>query len=124
MYLLHSVLVHSGGVLGGHYYAYIRPTIEGDAWFKFDDERVTKETTQKATVEQFGGSDDDNYNHNHNNNNNNFTPPAHGGFRLAKFSNAYMLVYVRESDKDEILCNVDKEDILPHVRERLQREQE
>mmetsp|Transcript_7331 Transcript_7331/g.19028 ORF Transcript_7331/g.19028 Transcript_7331/m.19028 type:complete len:1112 (-) Transcript_7331:2065-5400(-) len=124
VYLLHSVLVHSGGVHGGHYYAYIRPTLEGDAWFKFDDERVTKETTQKATVEQFGGSDDDNYNHNHNNNNNNFTPPAHGGFRLAKFSNAYMLVYVRESDKDEILCNVDKEDILPHVRERLQREQE
>ena len=28
-YLLHSVLVHSGGVNGGHYYAFIRPTLRG-----------------------------------------------------------------------------------------------
>ena len=41
-YLLHSVLVHSGGVNGGHYYAFIRPTLRGDAWFKFDDERVAE----------------------------------------------------------------------------------
>ena len=27
-YLLHSVLVHSGGVNGGHYYAYIRPELQ------------------------------------------------------------------------------------------------
>ena len=25
IYILHSVLVHEGGVGGGHYYAYIRP---------------------------------------------------------------------------------------------------
>ncbi len=27
LYKLHSVLVHSGGVNGGHYYAFIRPTL-------------------------------------------------------------------------------------------------
>ncbi|CAA3018740.1 ubiquitin carboxyl-terminal hydrolase 12-like isoform X1, partial [Olea europaea subsp. europaea] len=27
LYMLHSVLVHSGGVHGGHYYAFIRPTL-------------------------------------------------------------------------------------------------
>lgn len=37
-YRLHSVLVHSGGIHGGHYYAYINPT--GNQWLKFDDERV------------------------------------------------------------------------------------
>ncbi|KAL7237629.1 hypothetical protein ACSBR2_003852 [Camellia fascicularis] len=37
-----SVLVHSGGVHDGHYYAYIRPTLM-DQSFKFDDVRVTKE---------------------------------------------------------------------------------
>ena len=38
LYKLHSVLVHSGGVHGGHYYAYIRPT--NKQWLKFDDEKV------------------------------------------------------------------------------------
>jgi ubiquitin carboxyl-terminal hydrolase 7 len=37
-YKLHSVLVHSGGVHGGHYYAFIRP--DGKRWCKFDDEKV------------------------------------------------------------------------------------
>ena len=37
-YKLHSVLVHSGGVHGGHYYAYIQP--DRKRWLKFDDERV------------------------------------------------------------------------------------
>lgn len=39
LYRLHSVLVHSGGVHGGHYYAYIRPNTSGK-WLKFDDEKV------------------------------------------------------------------------------------
>lgn len=38
LYKLHSVLVHSGGVHGGHYYAYIRPASK--QWLKFDDEKV------------------------------------------------------------------------------------
>ncbi len=37
-YRLHSVLVHSGGVHGGHYYAFIRP--DGRQWLKFDDDKV------------------------------------------------------------------------------------
>ncbi|CAF2030850.1 unnamed protein product [Brassica oleracea] len=32
LYTLHSVLVHSGGVHGGHYYAFIRPTLS-DQWY-------------------------------------------------------------------------------------------
>jgi ubiquitin carboxyl-terminal hydrolase 7 len=53
LYKLHSVLVHSGGVNGGHYYAFIRPTLSGD-WFKFDDERVTKEDAKNAIDDNFG----------------------------------------------------------------------
>ena len=42
-YKLHSVLVHSGGINGGHYYAFIRPELQsGDAqWYKFDDEHLS-----------------------------------------------------------------------------------
>ncbi|GLT57010.1 hypothetical protein SLA2020_300170 [Shorea laevis] len=114
LYTLHSVLVHSGGVHGGHYYAYIRPTLS-DQWFKFEDERVTKEDMKRALEEQYGGEEE--------------LPQANPGFnnspfKFTKYSNAYMLVYIRESDKDKIICNVDEKDIAEHLRIRLKKEQE
>lgn len=38
LYKLHSVLVHSGGTHGGHYYAFSCP--DGHQWLRFDDEKV------------------------------------------------------------------------------------
>lgn len=46
LYKLHSVLVHSGGLHGGHYYAFIRP--DGSRWLKFDDTSVTLEDDAKV----------------------------------------------------------------------------
>ncbi|XP_027367555.1 ubiquitin carboxyl-terminal hydrolase 13-like isoform X2 [Abrus precatorius] len=114
LYTLHSVLVHSGGVHGGHYYAYITPTLSNQ-WFKFDDERVTKEDTKRALEEQFGGEEE--------------LPHTNPGFnnspfKFTKYSNAYMLVYIRDSDKDKVICNVDEKDIAEHLRIRLKKEQE
>ncbi|XP_074565109.1 ubiquitin C-terminal hydrolase 13-like [Curcuma longa] len=114
LYTLHSVLVHSGGVHGGHYYAFIRPDLS-EQWFKFDDERVTKEDIKRAIEEQYGGEEE--------------LPQMNPGFnntpfKFTKYSNAYMLVYIRESDKDKIMCNVDEKDIAEHLRIRLKREQE
>ncbi|XP_028053094.1 ubiquitin carboxyl-terminal hydrolase 12-like isoform X2 [Camellia sinensis] len=114
LYTLHSVLVHSGGVHGGHYYAYIRPTLS-EQWFKFDDERVTKEDMKRALEEQYGGEEE--------------LPQTNPGFnnspfKFTKYSNAYMLVYIRESDKEKIICNVDEKDIAEHLRIRLKKEQE
>ena len=37
-YKLHSVLVHSGGVHGGHYFSFT--CVDGKQWLKFDDEKV------------------------------------------------------------------------------------
>ncbi|KAI3512031.1 hypothetical protein L1887_19194 [Cichorium endivia] len=114
LYTLHSVLVHSGGVHGGHYYAFIRPTLS-DQWFKFDDERVTKEDLKRALDEQYGGEEE--------------LPQTNPGynnapFKFTKYSNAYMLVYIRESDKEKIICDVDEKDIAEHLRIRLKKEQE
>ncbi|XP_010558916.1 PREDICTED: ubiquitin carboxyl-terminal hydrolase 12-like [Tarenaya hassleriana] len=114
LYTLHSVLVHSGGVHGGHYYAFIRPTLS-DQWYKFDDERVTKEDMKRAMEEQYGGEEE--------------LPQTNPGFnnpsfKFTKYSNAYMLVYIRESDKDKIICGVDEKDIAEHLRVRLKKEQE
>lgn len=117
-YKLHSVLVHSGGVHGGHYYAFIRP--DGKNWLKFDDDRVTLEEPHRALAEQFGGEEEGVP-----------PPPAHGfgpqmpvapgtGFKFTKHSNAYMLVYIRTQHWDQYMCNVTKEDIAPYLRERLE----
>ncbi|KAI7746099.1 hypothetical protein M8C21_024664, partial [Ambrosia artemisiifolia] len=107
LYTLHSVLVHSGGISGGHYYAFIRPTLS-DQWFKFDDERVTKEDLKKALEDQYGGEEE--------------LPQTNPGynnapFKFTKYSNAYMLVYIRESDKEKIVCDVNENDIAEHLRE-------
>ncbi|KAK4370650.1 hypothetical protein RND71_010125 [Anisodus tanguticus] len=114
LYSLHSVLVHSGGVHGGHYYAFIRPTLSNQ-WYKFDDERVTKEDAKRVLEEQYGGEEE--------------LPQTNPGFnnapfKFTKYSNAYMLVYIRESDKEKIMCTVDQKDIAEHLRARLKREQE
>jgi hypothetical protein len=39
-------------------------------------------------------------------------------FKFTKYSNAYMLVYIRESDKEKVICNVDEKDIAEHLRVR------
>ncbi|KAL6614421.1 hypothetical protein ACP70R_036691 [Stipagrostis hirtigluma subsp. patula] len=114
LYTLHSVLVHSGGVNGGHYYAFIRPTLQ-DQWYKFDDERVTKEDMKRALEEQYGGEEE--------------LPPTNPGLnaapiRFTKYSNAYMLVYIRESDKEKIICDLDEKDISEHLKARLKKEHE
>ncbi|KAK3059806.1 hypothetical protein LTS18_010022, partial [Coniosporium uncinatum] len=41
IYRLHSVLVHSGDLNAGHYYAFIKPNKE-EGFLRFDDDRVTR----------------------------------------------------------------------------------
>ena len=82
-YILHSVLVHEGGVNGGHYYAYIRPATDTSStnsqqqqprcgsthsthlsehdtqwshahWFEFNDEIVRCSTATEAIERCFG----------------------------------------------------------------------
>ncbi|WOL07935.1 ubiquitin carboxyl-terminal hydrolase 13 [Canna indica] len=113
LYTLHSVLVHSGGVHEGHYYAFIRPTLS-DQWFKFDDERVTKEDSKRALEEQYGGEEELLQ----------INPGLNNApFKFTKYSNAYMLVYIRESDKEKVMCDVDEKDIVEHLRISLKKEQ-
>ena len=80
-------------------------------WFKFDDERVTKEPPEAAIDQQFGGDDEP-------------PNPGYGNFnyKVTRSSNAYMLVYVRISEKDHIMCPVAEEEIAEHLRARLKRE--
>ncbi|XP_043700280.1 ubiquitin C-terminal hydrolase 12-like [Telopea speciosissima] len=110
IYELQSVLVYSDSESTEDYYAIIRPT-HSDEWFKFYDNWVTKIDVERALDEQFGGSKV-------------MTNPCFNNtpLELSNSSYACMLVYIRKSDKEKIICNVDEKDIAAHYRVRLKKE--
>jgi ubiquitin carboxyl-terminal hydrolase 7 len=107
-YQLHGVLVHTGDLNAGHYYAFLKPGKDG--WFyKYDDDKVTKATMREVLEENFGGE----------------FRTANGAPRapmkktpLMRQNSAYMLVYIRQSRLDKILCPVTSEHIPTHLRKR------
>lgn len=113
-YRLHGVLVHSGDLHGGHYFALLKPEKDG-RWFKFDDDRVTPVTDKEVLEDNYGGE----------------IPNGHLGGQIGarapvramkRFTNAYMLVYVRDSSADEVLKPFTAEDTPTYLRERLEEE--
>lgn len=115
LYHLHGVLVHSGDLNAGHYYAFIKPTKDGH-YYKFDDDRVTRATLREALEENFGGDyQQANGNVGHRN-------PYTRGWSSKRSMSAYMLVYIRESRLDQVL--VDSNSVVPpaHLAERLAEE--
>lgn len=108
------MLVHSGDLHGGHYFALIKPTKDG-SWYKFDDDRVTPVTDKEVLEDNYGGDML------------NGIVPAHQRTQarsLKKFTNAYMLVYVRESDVDTVLAPFQESDTPAHLKQRLDAERE
>lgn len=55
IYDLQSVVIHSGEYGHGHYYAYIRPDIRKNKWFRFDDDRVTEVSFREVKDDAYGG---------------------------------------------------------------------
>lgn len=105
IYQLHGVLVHSGDLNAGHYYAFIKPNKDG--WFyKYDDDRVTKATLREVLEDNYGGA---------------YT--INGQPQLSKSNtpimrqnSAYMLVYIRQTRLDDVLLPVTQADTPPHLR--------
>ncbi|EJU05407.1 ubiquitin carboxyl-terminal hydrolase 5 [Dacryopinax primogenitus] len=111
-YKLHGVLVHSGDLHGGHYFALIKPEKDGK-WFKFDDDRVTRATTREVLEENYGGEIQNGY----------MSPtPRNNGIKNKRMTNAYMLVYIRETAIDEVLAPFTEIDTPPHLKARLEEE--
>ncbi|KAH8146865.1 uncharacterized protein LAJ45_09239 [Morchella importuna] len=114
VYVLHGVLVHSGDLNAGHYYAFLRPE-EGGPFFRFDDDRVTKATLRETMQDNFGGH---------------YGPSANGPVRnqytrvasLKKSMNAYMLVYLRKNKIGEILPPLTEKDTPAHLQKRIEEE--
>lgn len=151
-YCLHSVLVHSGDVDAGHYYAYVRqddrlgfPQQDAAAAAAVEaaaaEKAVAGETMQPGNAKWFKYDDDvvtripeidmleDS-----------FGPPLDEGGREGgvggctgggikgltnnKASSAYMLVYVREAAWEEVMKPIDEGDIPKGLVERFKREKE
>ncbi|XP_046819841.1 ubiquitin carboxyl-terminal hydrolase 7 isoform X2 [Vespa crabro] len=102
-YTLHAVLVHSGDNHGGHYVVFINPSGDGK-WCKFDDDVVSRCTKQEAIEHNYGGQDED------------------MSMAVKHCTNAYMLVYIRNSELENVLQEVKEEDIPQELVERLQEE--
>lgn len=100
-YVLHAVLVHSGDHHGGHYVVYINP--KGDnKWCKFDDDVVSNCPKKEAIEANYGGQDDE--------------------YHSKQCTNAYMLVYIRQSHLSKVLEPVRDEDIPESLKQRLSEE--
>ncbi|KAI8337200.1 hypothetical protein BC941DRAFT_427009 [Chlamydoabsidia padenii] len=109
-YVLHGVLVHSGDLSGGHYFAFVKPNTEGK-WLKFDDDRVVPSTIKEVLEENYGGEPAGALN--------NAKP---NGRTFKRFTNAYMLVYIRKSMLGEILADMTDHDIPRHLVQRIEEE--
>lgn len=89
----------------------IRPDTS-DKWYRFDDDRVTPASKKEVFEENFGDEPvRDNFSPFVNGNNNRVSAAR----LIKKFTNAYMLVYIRKSKLDEILGTVKETDIPVHL---------
>jgi len=117
-YVLYAVVVHSGDVNSGHYYAHIRPSLD-QGWFKFDDDTVTPCSEYAAVEDNYGGSDLSVWN---------YFDRTPRELRVAqtptrmRIHNAYMLVYIREDMAAQILSPPDPKVTNPKMVERCDRE--
>ncbi|KAI9225358.1 MAG: hypothetical protein DHS80DRAFT_20505, partial [Piptocephalis tieghemiana] len=123
-YELYGVLVHSGDLMSGHYFALIRPT-PSSPWLKFDDERVTRVSDREVYDDNYGGEGSDL--------GSSGSGYSESGFRrgmsnrdirslIRRMTNAYMLVYVRKDSVPEVLKPVEDSEIPGHLVKRIERE--
>ncbi|KAG8782435.1 hypothetical protein FRC12_020829 [Ceratobasidium sp. 428] len=114
LYKLHGVLVHSGDLHGGHYFALIKPDRD-TRWLKYDDDRVTPVTDREVLEENYGGEMSNGLVSNQQRNQ---------VRQLKRFTNAYMLVYIREGAIDDVLPPFAEKDTPPHLKARLEEERQ
>ena len=102
IYVLHSVLVHSGGAHRGHYYSYIQPKCDGK-WFSFDDDDVELVDQNEAVDDNFGG----------------YYRKAKSNRLVPYMNSAYMLVYIKKDLVPYLLRDVSISSIPRHIHQSI-----
>ncbi|KAF0434881.1 cysteine proteinase [Gigaspora margarita] len=98
-YLLYGVIVHNGDLHEGSYYVFLKPE-KNDKWFKFDDNRVIPVTDKEVLEDNYG-----------------VEAP-----NVINSTNAYILIYIRESDIDFVLSPILDDNMPKHLQNRLDEE--
>lgn len=101
LYVLHSVVVHKGSANSGHYYAFIKPTVE-DYWIQFNDEVVKPADHYEVFDNNFGGT------HKY------YKLKNKGEISEINYSfesNAYVLVYIKKSMRENVLSAIAIENV-------------
>ncbi|KAL3706299.1 ubiquitin-specific protease ubp15 [Talaromyces marneffei ATCC 18224] len=111
-YQLHGVLVHSGDFNAGHYYAFLKPTKDGN-FYRFDDDKVIRATDKEVLEENYGGEYD------LSNGSIAMKQQYARGLPTKRSMNAYMLVYIRKTRLDDVLLPITKENVPSHIETRL-----
>ena len=112
VYELFGVLVHSGSASFGHYYAFLRPSTDKQ-WYEFNDSRVSKVDKDKAIEDNFGGESSTGYSYGGYSN--------YYGYSSGKYYSAYILVYVRKNEANNVFQPIPDEAVPPHLKEYMER---
>lgn len=130
IYELYAVLIHSGAITGGHYFAYIKD-LESKRWWSFNDSNVTpidESTVREAwggpvtpavsTYHPYGSTYGNYYNSYSHTYYSNPTP-------ILSSSNAYMLMYRKVSSDPSNAVSFPSDDLVPeHVKSIIRQEEE
>ena len=115
-YILQSIVIHTGEYGAGHYYAYVRPNIHSDDWYRFNDHIVEEVSYSDVIADAYGGRNA----RSEDNGNNKRKGPGGLLRRLSsvfqqkdpfgyggRTSNAYVVQYVRQCDIPTLYCQDD-----------------
>jgi ubiquitin carboxyl-terminal hydrolase 7 len=100
-YSLHSVVVHKGTVNQGHYFAFIKPEVDGK-WYMFNDEIVREADEHEVFEFNYGGA---NKIYRHKDRGNIVEIPQRAD------ANAYILVYIKKTSENLILDKISEGDV-------------
>jgi ubiquitin carboxyl-terminal hydrolase 7 len=106
-YDLYGVLVHAGSVTGGHYYAFLRTSLDPQ-WFEFNDTSVMKVPEDVAVSGNFGGPTV------------RMSPTGYQYSTGNRSDSAYVLIYVRRDDAPSIFEPIPDSTVPEHLKEFLQ----
>lgn len=101
VYTLHSIVVHQGTASFGHYFAYIRCSLDNN-WILFNDEVVKQADKHDVFENSYGGYASF------------FKHKGKGEIFESYYVNetsAYILVYIRNSRRMEILNPITEQDV-------------
>ncbi|KAL6928829.1 hypothetical protein ACO0SA_002159 [Hanseniaspora valbyensis] len=115
IYKLHGVLVHSGDLDTGHYYAILKPK---DTWMCFDDDKVWRVGEEEVFEENFGfpKKPDEVLRR--------MTKPNLQKYLMKRQTSAYMLVYIKEDKCNDVLQDVTEDQLPSNVVTSISEEKE